>query len=248
MRGCASGCALLLLVGACGNSTTMSDAEPPAPEEPVPAPSDGDGDGLCDVTEDEFGTDPAMIDTDGDRLPDLIELVNGFDATDPESPFDDQLGYLEARRESSMDFPVRVTVDGDGQGFSGYFQALTAIYADGRSAADFFAGATAVSAYPIDGVRSINEGSAHFAAVLGRTRLAFSLRFEYLDELGVLDCKRAYPFRYAIKSDDGVTRAERLYLLIVVPENSIDIAPPRSAGAMPLTDAAGEHCLPQSCQ
>ena len=46
---------------------------------------DSDGDGLCDTTEDEFGTDPERRDSDGDGMPDLIELGNGFDATDPSS-------------------------------------------------------------------------------------------------------------------------------------------------------------------
>lgn len=210
----------------------IGDPPEPDPDGDVPALPDGDGDGLCDFTEEEFGTDASAVDSDGDRLPDLTELINGFDATDPESPLGDQLGYLEARRDSSMAFPVRATVDGDGQGVSGYFQPLAAVYADGLSAADFFAGAAAVSAHPVDGVRGINESSAHFAEVLGKTRLAFSLRFEYpFGELGTLDCARSYPFRYAIKSDDGETRAERLYLLIVVPEGSGD-----------------EHCLPHSCQ
>jgi hypothetical protein len=232
----ASCCVLLSLLAACGNGDMAAgDAAlvPDAGADELPAPSDADGDGLCDLTEDEFGTDPAAIDSDRDGLPDLTELVNGFDATDPESPVADQLGYLEARLEGGMDFPIRATVDGDGQGISGSFRALAAVYADGLSAADFFAGATAVAAHPVDGVRSINAGSAHFASVLGKTRLAFNVRFEYPFELlGALDCARSYPFRYAIKTDDGDTRHERLYLLIVVPEGS----------------ASEEHCLPRSCQ
>jgi hypothetical protein len=225
-----------LLLGACGGNTPMSgDAAGPAPNDDAPVLTDTDGDGLCDFTEEEFGTDADAVDSDGEGLPDLTELINGFDPTDPEDPLGDQLGYLDARRGGDMEFPVRATVHGDGQGVSGYFQPLAAVYADGLSAADFFAGATAVSAYPVDGVRGINESSAHFADVLGRTRLAFSLRFAYpFDELGMLDCVRSYPFRYAIKSDDGETRAERLYLLIVVPEGS--------------AATGDEHCLPNSCQ
>jgi hypothetical protein len=221
------------LLGAC-------TAEPPDPvaSQNGPAPDaavanvDGDGDGLCDFTEDELGTNPEAVDSDADELPDLIELLAGFDATDPVEPAADQLGYLDARRDAVLDFPVRATVDGDGQGISGYFQSITAIYADGLSAADFFKGAVAVSALPVDGVRSINEGSAYFAAVLGKTRLLFSLRFEYpFAALGELDCTRVYPFRYAIKTDDGETRAERVHLLAVVPP-----------------DDGVEHCLPRTCQ
>jgi hypothetical protein len=228
-----------LLLGACGNNAAMSSVDPaPDPDDDDDAlvVTDSDGDGLCDFTEEEFGTNPEAVDTDRDGLPDVTELINGFDPTDPETPVGDQLGYLEARRGGSLEFPVRATVDGDGQGFSGYFQPLAAVYADGLSAADFFAGAAAVEAHPVDAVRGINQGSAHFADVLGKTRLGFSLRFEYPDEeLGGLDCARSYPFRYAIKSDDGEIRTERLYMLIVVPEG--------------IAAATGdEHCLPHSCQ
>jgi hypothetical protein len=147
----------------------------------------------------------------------------------------DQFAYLEAKEQGSLEFAVRATVHGEGQGFSGYFQALAAVYADGLSAADFFAGASAVAAHPADAVRGIDQGSAHFAAVLGKTRLAFSLRFAFpFEEIGTVDCARAYPFRYAIKTDDGETRAERLYLLMVVPENG--------------TGSGEDHCLPRSCQ
>jgi hypothetical protein len=224
---------LLLWLGAC---TTEPPDAAPAQTGPMSDAAvlhhDGDGDGLCDFTEDELGTNPDAVDSDADGLPDLIELLASFDATDPVEPAADQLGHLEARRDAGLDFPVRATVDGDGQGISGYFQSVTAIYADGSSAADFFKGAVAVSALPVDGVRSINEGSAYFAAVLGKTRLLFSLRFEYpFDLLGELECARVYPFRYAIKTDDGDTRAERVHLLAVTPPGD-----------------EVEHCLPRTCQ
>ena len=209
---------------------------PSAPaEDAAVAPPDDDGDGLCDDTENEFATNPSALDTDGDTLPDLIELLNGFDATDPEEPAADQVGYLPAGRTASIDFMIRATVDGNGQGISGGFQSLASIYTDGSSAADFFAGASAVNALPVDGVRSIDEGSAYFAAVLGKTRLVFNLRFAYpFERFGEVDCARAYPFRFSIKTDDGETRAERRYLLVV------------HAGEDTAQDIA--HCLPDTCQ
>jgi hypothetical protein len=224
-----------LLLGACTSEQAVTAPPPPAPVDAATASPDSDGDGLCDATEEEFGTGPGAVDSDGDALPDLIELLNGFDATDPAAPAADQLAYLEARRGGSTDFAVRATVDGDGQGVRGSFTALTSIYADGLSAADFFAGAAAIAALPEDGARSINEGSAYFASVLGRTRLVFNLRFDYaFDRLGALDCARVYPFRYTVKTDGGQTRADRAHLLIVLPEGTF------------ASDA--DHCLPDTCQ
>jgi hypothetical protein len=230
-------CALLALLCACGQgadgSAPFVSGRQDTGERPLP---DADADGLCDFTEEELGTDPSAADTDGDGLPDVIELVNGLDATDPGSPEPGQVARLEAAQEGASEFEVRATVEGDGQGMSGYFEPLPTAYADGFNAADFFAGSTALSASPEDGVRSIDQGAAHFGAVYGHTRLAFSLRFTYPWEAlgGTLDCGRAYPFRYAIKADDGDTRSDQLYLLVVVPEGTIG--------------TQAELCLPHSCQ
>lgn len=187
------------------------------------APGDADDDGLCDPREEELGTDARAKDSDADGLPDRAEIVNGFDPTDPGSPAIDQLGYLQARISATVDFPVRATVDGNGESISGSFVALPALDPDGLTAGDFFRSAVAVSADPIDSVRSINGESARFGSVLGKTRLAFSLRFEYSGESQLheeLSCARAYPFRYAIKTDDGRVRAERLFVLVLVPEGA----------------------------
>lgn len=228
--------ALLLLIWGCtgGEQAEVADRAPDAalPDDRLP---DADADGLCDFTEDELGTDPLAADTDRDGLPDLVELLHSFVPTDWSSPASTQLAHLEARQAATAQFAVRVTVEGDGQGVSGDFDALPSSYDDELSAADFFAGASAVSASPMDAVRSIDEGSARFAAVLGRTRLAFDLRFDYpWDELGELPCARSYPFRYAIKSDDGETRSNGLYLLVVSPEGTVG------------TEA--RHCLPLHCE
>src|SRR5437762_2527683 len=97
---------------------------------------DDDHDGLCNATETRFGTDPESADTDGDGVPDLIELGNGFDAVDPSDPAPDHLAYLDDRTGATLDFSLRFTVNGDGQGMSGYFDSIPSIYADGSSADD----------------------------------------------------------------------------------------------------------------
>jgi hypothetical protein len=225
--------ASLLALCAC-----TDDARPVERDAPLPAHDDrlpdADRDGLCDFTERELGTDPEVVDTDGDGLPDFVEWFHGFDPVDPKDPSPDQVAVLEAKRGAAVDVPVRVTFTGDGQGVSGSFSALPASYGDGLSAADFFSATVAVSANPTDGVRSIDETSARFGSVHGDTRLAFSLRFEYpWDHLGgELTCARTYPFRYVLKTDDGRTRAQRAFLLVIAPEGSLDDP---------------DHCLPSPC-
>jgi hypothetical protein len=205
-------------------------SEPPS----ISLPTDTDSDGLCDRTERQFGTDAETKDTDADGLPDLIEVGNGFDATSPDEPAEDQVASLIGEPGSALEFPVRMTVQGDGQALSGYFEVIPSIYADGMTAQDFFRGTMATAADPVDGVRSVQPGSARFAGVLGRTRLGFALRFEYPEDGAVVECGRAYPLRYALKSDDGMTVAERLFLLVVAPE----VEP----------GATRQYCLPNRCQ
>lgn len=228
-----------LLLGCAGGT----ESEPPASgggpsgaaiDPPTGDYGDGDGDGLCDGTELELGTNPELEDTDGDQLPDLIEAVSNFDPVDDEDPASDQIAFMPGSRGTNLGFAVRSTVDGDGQSLAGWFTAAGSFYRDDMTAADFFVGATAVSADPIDAARSINEESARFAAVLGKTRLAFNLSFEFGDRPD-LECGRAYPFRYAIKSDDGETRSERFYLLVV-----------GKNGAAGLDTAA--FCIPSTCE
>jgi hypothetical protein len=201
---------------------------------PAMLPQDTDGDGLCDRTERQFGTDFEAGDSDADELPDLIEVGNGLDATSPDDPAEDQVAYLVGKPGSGLEFPVRMTVQGDGQALSGSFEVIPSIYADGTTAQDFFHGTMATAADPVDGVRSVQPDSARFAGVLGRTRLSFALRFEYPDDAAALECGRAYPLRYALKSDDGMTVAERLFLLVVAPE----VEP----------NMKRQYCLPSRCQ
>ena len=229
----------LVLLG-CAGETALEPSAPTVPPPGTPrAPhgSDGgdfDSDGLCDGSEIEIGTNPELEDSDGDEIPDLIEVVSNFDPVDEADPAVDQVAFLEGARGSSLGFAVRSTVDGDGQSLAGWFAAAGSFYRDEMSAADYFVGASAVSADPIDAARSINEESARFAAVLGKTRLAFNLRFEYGNRPD-LECGRAYPFRYAIKSDDGETRSERFYLLVV-----------GAGGAVGLPTA--DFCIPSTCE
>lgn len=229
--------ALVVLGGCVGHDDTGSGAGEMTVVLPPDEIMDSDGDGLCDITEDHVGTDPGAADSDADGLSDLEELTTGFDPTNAELPSADQLVHLAAERGAATEFAVRATVQGTGGSVSGFFEALPFLDPDGLNAADFFHGAVAVAADPIDAVRSIHSESSRFAAVLGKTRLAFSLRFEYpiarLDPAAVT-CTRTYPFRYAIKADDGTLRANGYYLLRVIPAGS-------SADAAP-------YCLPVTCQ
>lgn len=195
---------------------------------------DHDGDGLCDTTEAELGSDPTQRDTDADGLPDLIELGNGFDATDSAQPTADQIAYLLAKPGSTLDFSVRVTIDGKGEGVIGTFQPMGSFYTDSSTAQDFFREAKALAADPVDGVRSIDADAARFRSVLGRTRLEFGLRFVYSDS-DELSCARAYPFSYLLESDSGEVLSDAVFLLIVSPDSA------ESTGV-------GDYCVPHACQ
>lgn len=195
---------------------------------------DADDDGLCDSSEAQLGTDPMAADTDGDDLPDLIEVGSGFEPVDPLDPAVDQVGYLLADAGAGLDFPIRATVLGDGQGVTGFFEQVGSLYFDGSNAGDFLTSVSAVSAAPTDAVRSINNESSRFAAVLGKTRLEFKAHFEYPSGRRAPNCTRTYPFRYVLKRDDASTLGERLYLLVVRP--------------LAEDGAFAEHCLPSDCQ
>jgi hypothetical protein len=228
---------MLGLLAACGEDAFRDPSEPPTLRADGgfshPRVLDADADGLCDSTEADLGTDPNEVDSDGDGIPDIIELVAGLEPVMPADPAPDQLVYLPGARGAAVDFETRFTVEGDGQGLSGWFGALGTLYRDGDSADLYHVGSTALQAAPIDAARSIEAGSARFEAVLGKTRLSFLLRFEFGDR-AERTCNRAYPFRYAIKSDDGQTRGERTYLLVV-----------GAAGATQVM--ADTFCLPSGC-
>jgi hypothetical protein len=228
---------LMLALQACGSGDSRSAQPAKGFERDASVHEqvlDHDGDGLCDSSERDFGTDPRAADSDGDGLPDLIELANGFDAVNRDEPGPDEITYLDAKPGASTDFPVRATFDGEGEGVSGYFDAISSIYSDGSTAQDFYRGTAAVSADPIDSVRGIEQDSARFAAVLGHARLGFILHFEYMKGGPDVDCARAYPFRYSLKTDNGDVLGDRLFLLVV------------GAGAGAAADLG--FCLPSGCQ
>ncbi|TDP76814.1 vWA domain-containing protein [Bradymonas sediminis] len=54
----------------------------------VPADRDTDLDGLTDCEEALLGTDPTLVDTDGDGIPDRLELIQGTDYLNPDTQAD----------------------------------------------------------------------------------------------------------------------------------------------------------------
>lgn len=225
MTRCASGVLFVMLAvgsAACGDeAATISD--PPKPARPVPpadtGDADTDADGVCNATEEDFGTDASSGDSDADGISDLVEIAYDLGELDASRPAPERLAILAGRPGASIEFPVRATVRGDGDGQLGTFEVEPAVYDDRRDAETFFTGALAVSAEPHENVRGIDYGAEKFTSVLGETRLAFSLRFEQPIE-EIEPCVRGYPFRYTITSTRGdVTNVER-YLLVVVPDRT----------------------------
>jgi hypothetical protein len=213
---------MMLLAGvlACGDGgTTAATGAKPDPSLPPEATGDDrDGDGLCNGTEAHVGTDPDAADSDGDAITDLVEAGHDIGALDPTEPSSERVAILDGRRGARIDFAVRATVSGDGDGQTGAFEAERALYDDDRDAEVYFSGAVADSADPRENVRGIDYGAEKFTSVEGETRLAFTLRFEMpADE--TLTCVRAYPFRYTITSTRGDVANEDPYLLVVVPED-----------------------------
>jgi hypothetical protein len=193
---------------------------------------DRDRDGICDVTEAALTTDPDRVDTDRDGLPDFTEVNANFDATNPMIPGLDAVAYLSAASANTIEFEARMTVDGSGLGYTGEFRTREAFDPNGLTAKDFYQGAVAIGGQPTDNVRGVQAESERFESVLGRTRVAFQLRFG----IGVVkpaNCSFGYPFEYRLKDDNGRFTATRDYLLIVTPDS----------------DARGQHkyCLPAAC-
>lgn len=225
MTRCTAGVLFVMLAtsaAACGDeSATMSD--PPRRVPPAPSAHTGDedtdADGVCDATEEELGTDAKVADTDEDGIADLVEIAYDLGELDASRPASERVAVLDGRPGASIEFQVRATVHGDGDGESGTFEVEPAVYDDDRDAGTFFTGALAVSAEPHENVRGIDYGAEKFASVLGETRLAFSLRFEQPIE-EIPPCVRGYPFSYTITSTRGdVTNVDR-YLLVVVPDGT----------------------------
>jgi hypothetical protein len=198
----------------------------------IEPPTDEDADGLCDVTEEQAATRPDALDTDADGIPDLPEVVFGYDAVNPDDPLETELVYLSGSPGASAPFEVRSTVVGAGEAHGGAFEGLASLDASGVTAADFFVQAMAVSADPPENVRRIEADGERFASVLGETRLSFKLEFRY-GRAEPAPCTQAFPFRYLVKSEAGRTLDIQAFLLIVGPAESA--ADPES------------YCLPSSC-
>ena len=212
--------ALQLMAAACNSSGGPEPSGLQFPTwagSPAPVPAklaDTDQDGLCDVTEAELGTDPNKVDSDDDGIPDVVEIISGYDSSDATSPGIDQIGRLIALPGQTLDYEVRATFNGVGQGATGLFSALSSLNPRGLRADHFYVAGQAVSAEPPDNVRGIQPGQERFNSVLGHTRLVFNLRFAYGGDPPP-DCTAALPFDYSIKSDSGGYGGSRTYLLIV---------------------------------
>ncbi|MEM7246174.1 MAG: hypothetical protein AAF533_12575 [Acidobacteriota bacterium] len=78
--------------------------------------ADTDGDGLPDVVEISLGTDPVLTDTDGDGIVDAKELLpnSGFPLTDPLDADTDDDGLADGEERDLGTNPVVTDSDGDG--------------------------------------------------------------------------------------------------------------------------------------
>lgn len=223
---------LWVLLSACGQAAPddVSDAGGAGQRETA---SDADADGLCDATEAQLGTDPDRADSDADGVPDVFEYLLRSDPGDPGAPASEQLLALPAERDATLRAELRVTVDGAGEGHAGVFEPVSSVYPD-LTAADFFAGTTALSAQPPDHVRGVQAGSGRFDTVIGETRLSFALAFSYdLGEPPHDDCVRAYPLRFSVKPDGSASSQSQRLLLQTIPD-----------GLSPRLDP---YCLPTRC-
>jgi hypothetical protein len=193
---------------------------------------DRDHDGVCDGTELTLGSDPERADTDRDGIPDYTEVNANFPLTDPSIPGPDQVLYLSADSYTTIDFVVRMTVNGSGLGYTGEFRPFEAFDARGITARDFYLGAEAIGGEPTDNVRGMQPEAERFESVLGKTRVSFQLHFA-VGMVKVADCTIGYPFEYRLKDDNGRFTASRDYLLIVSPDS-------RAQGEL-------KYCSPTSC-
>lgn len=178
--------------------------------------TDTDGDGLCDSTEESWGTDPTLPDTDGDGLTDRAERDFGYAPLRPDSPGRAELVFLEEDVSSTAQLGVDRVVRGQGETYTGAFEALPVVDPLGLRASDFLVSSVAVGAIPMDNVFEVRPTEERFVGVFDRTDLVFEVSFRFGAE-EPRGCARAYPFRYQIKRDDGALVYLARYLLVVVP-------------------------------
>jgi hypothetical protein len=193
---------------------------------------DRDHDGVCNGTELALMSDPDRADTDRDGFPDYTEVMANLIPTNPSIPGPEQIVYLDGSAASTIDFEVRMTVDGSGLGYTGEFRPDASPDPRGISAKDFYLGAEALGGQPLDNVRGVQPASERFESVLGKTRVSFQLHFA-VGTTKVAGCTIGYPFEYRLKDDNGRFGSSRGYMLVV------------TSGL----NAKGEHtyCVPASC-
>jgi len=91
---------------------------------------DGDGDGLMDCEEAFLGTSPQNVDTDGDFLPDLLEVRHGMNPLDPTDAFGDinRDGILnEAEIKAGLSPTAQVSPTERAYAFAYDFNALPSV-------------------------------------------------------------------------------------------------------------------------
>lgn len=205
-------------LGGCGESVTRPLPTDAGPRVDAPVlPGDADGDRLCDSTEAMRGTDPFNPDTDGDGYTDYVEIVYGYDPLRPASPDRATVVLLGESPEASSDVMPSLRVRGQGEDYTGSFEALP-VHGDiaGLTASAFNGGGRALFADPVGNVGVVEEEAERFRGVVGTTLLAFEQRLVYGDNVDGL-CARAYPFRYIVKRSDGALVYAQRYLLVVLP-------------------------------
>lgn len=197
--------------------------EPSGRSSPIARPDGGslaydtDFDWLCDDTELRIGTDPELADSDGDRLPDGLELQYGLGPLDQLSPGLTAIPTLAAEPGGTAEVEVFAVVEGAGEAFSGELQAWPGLDPAWPMADHYFTGAVVSSAEPPDRVYGVSDDGDRIGSVLGQARLGFRVRFAYLEDVPA-ECAQAVPFSYAVKRQDGTRFGDSYGVLIVAPD------------------------------
>lgn len=181
----------------------------------APIYRDQDSDGLCDSTETTLGLDPLQPDTDRDGYPDVIEYSVGTDGRMLDSPARDALVFLSGVRESMIDTSATFAIRGSGETFIGGFAPVpTFVRLEDLDAFDYFAGARATGASPIDNIITF-EGE-RFIGVRNRTLLLYTITF--LNDVENATCMRVFPFVYQVQTlDEGTIYGQRRMWLVIAP-------------------------------
>mgnify|MGYP004150709721 CR=1 FL=1 len=141
------------------------------------------------------------------------------------------LAVLRERAEAAIDIPLQQSVFGNGEDYTGSFEALGTPDEAGETATDFYGGGRATFAEPPENVALIDVDEEAFRGVVGRTLLGFELRF-VRGASPTRGCIRAHLFRYNVKRSDGrLVGAQRNLLVVLPPSTSLE---------------TGEWCRPSS--